>query len=365
MQVKREVLLGALDSVQAGLAQREIIEQSTCFVFQDGTISTFNDNIVCRVPSPLGKEVTGAVKAPKLLEQLSKWQDDEDIDVSHRNGELVISARRKRMGVGMEHEITLPLDQIEVPRKFKPLHADFLEAISFVQECTGTDEARFALTCVHVCPEWVEACDGFQLTRFKLRTGIKPTLLRREATRHATALGMSEFAETPSWFHFRNANGLVLSCRRYTDVSDYPDLGELLEVKGSPVALPKGLAKAADNAEVFSRDNVDNNYVTVSLKPGKVKIEGRGVNCWYHQVMTIKSYDGPPICFQASPKLLRQLMQKFNDCIISEDRLAVKSNRFAYVASLDRVSKVKEGKPIKPNRAGKKVDRKTKSDEEE
>src|SRR5687768_12406403 len=53
MRVDRENLLRALESVTAGLAHREIIEQSGSFVFKDGNVITFNDEIACTATSPL------------------------------------------------------------------------------------------------------------------------------------------------------------------------------------------------------------------------------------------------------------------------------------------------------------------------
>jgi hypothetical protein len=65
-QVNREVLLQQLESVQAGLSSREIIEQSSCFVFKDGNVVTFNDEVSCSRPCELGS-FTGAVQAAPLL----------------------------------------------------------------------------------------------------------------------------------------------------------------------------------------------------------------------------------------------------------------------------------------------------------
>ena len=43
LRVNRQLLLDALMSVTPGLTQKELIEQSSCVVFRNGQVYTFND----------------------------------------------------------------------------------------------------------------------------------------------------------------------------------------------------------------------------------------------------------------------------------------------------------------------------------
>ena len=145
--------------------------------------------------------------------------------------------------------------------------------------------------------------------------------------------------ETNAWLHFRNPAGLVLSCRRSTrnelDPGSILDVSALLEFKGTPTILPKGLADAADKAEVFSSDNSDGNVVRVQLRPGKLKITGRGGCGWYQELKDVR-YDGEPVDFLIDPKLLVTITNQHNDCEITEDRLKVDGKRFVYVTCLGK-----------------------------
>jgi hypothetical protein len=74
-RINREEFLRNLESVEPGLSPREILEQSSCFIFQKGWIKTFNDEVACKIKSPLKLE--GAVQAAPLLAILSAivyWQ---------------------------------------------------------------------------------------------------------------------------------------------------------------------------------------------------------------------------------------------------------------------------------------------------
>lgn len=349
MKIKREEFLRKLEMVAPGLLPREIgVEQATCFVFQNKEVMTYNDEISCRSESGLDKSFNGAVQAKPLRAILHKLQED-DLEVELKNGEMVFTGKGKSTGIRCEKDITLPINIVEKPETWKRLHDDFGDAVDIVQQCVGKDESMFAFTCLHLHPKWIEGSDNFQLTRYRLKTGVsESTLVRKEAIKHIVNIGMVEFSETKAWIHFRNAAGLVMSCRRYME--EYRDLTALLDVQGEPASLPKGLAEAADKAEVFSAENIDENQVLVELKPGKVRIKGQGISGWYKEEKKI-AYDGQPMSFMISPKLLSQLTTKHNECVLGKGRLMVDGGKYIYVTVLRKTPEAKkaekEGKEFK------------------
>jgi len=72
--VKRIELLGCLELLTPGLAKKELIEQSACFVFRDGLAQTFNDEVACSMKADYGIE--GAVPAEPLLNLLRQLPDE-------------------------------------------------------------------------------------------------------------------------------------------------------------------------------------------------------------------------------------------------------------------------------------------------
>jgi hypothetical protein len=334
MKVNRESLLRTLEAVAPGLAKREAIEQSTCFIFRDGRVVTFNDDVACSHTLDIGAE--GAVTAQKLLDILGKLPEDE-IDITQGDGELIIKGKGRKAGVRMDAEVTLPMEGLEPPTEWRELPEEFCDAVGIVQQCASTDTGgAFNLTCVHVHPKYLEACDNFQMTRYPLETGIrKPTLVKREAIRHVAGLGMTELAETKTWVHFRNPAGLVLACRRYLD--KYEDMEPVLELTdGRPATLPGGLAEAVDRAELFSADNTENNLVTVELRRDKLRLRGEGNLGWFIEQRSIK-YDGEPFAFKIGPKLLVELTKRHNEMELGSKptpKLRIDTGKFQYVACL-------------------------------
>lgn len=330
MRVNRQQLLQRLELVQAGLATREAVEQSSCFVFKGGHIYTFNDETACRQDCEIGFE--GALPAAPLVAILGKLNEEElEVNLLPSN-EVEFKGKSRGMKLRHEANIILPLEQVEEPEVWQGLPEDFGDAIEIVQQCAGTDASAFVLTCIHLHPEHVEACDNFQLTRYPIQTGVeKATLVKREALRHVVGLGMSEISETKKWLHFRNPAGLVMSCRRYME--DYPNMEQFFEVTGTPATLPGGLAEAAEKAEVFSGENKDNNQVLVEVRRDALRVTGMGSLGSYWETKKIV-YAGPSMAFTIAPKLLAEITKNHNECEIAPGRLIVNGGRFKYVTLL-------------------------------
>lgn len=343
IRINRESFLKTLESVQPGLSAREILEQSTCFIFMDEQVQALNDEVVVRAPLALDG-LKGAVRAVKLLEILKKLPEEE-LDVGVEDGQLVLVGKRRKTGIRMETEIHHPLvGALDEPEHWTPLHKDFAEAVGVVGLCAATtNQDKFARVCLHVTPEWMEAHDGIQACRWYLKTDFageqRPsgewagTLLRQASIKHIVSLNMTEFAESPHWVHFRNPEGVVLSCRRY--VEDYPEdsQGEFKKTDGETLVLPKGLVEAADHAAVFSRDSPDANMIKVELKPGVVRLLGESIS-GYHRESKKLAYEGAPATFMIAPDLLADIVKRHNEVKITSNRLRVVGGAYHYMACL-------------------------------
>ena len=327
MRVNREKLLGILEQVSPGLAPKEMIEQSSCVVFHRGRVCTFNDEISCSVASPI-PELTGAVAAKPLLDLLSRMDEDE-VDIVQEDKGLLVKGRGKRAKVNMEAEVLLPIDTVEAPEQWFPLPKEFCEAVGIVYSCAAAESSNFSLTCVHIAPTFIEACDRFQLSRYPIESPVDGSVLARAVSLAKIApLAMTEMALTPAWVHFRNAVGLTFSCRRFLD--KYMDLSQFIDRSGAArVALPGSLEEIVNKAEIFSGENKVSNHMLVELRPGKLSIRGEGPQGWYEERRDV-AYDGPGVAFLINPKMLLSISKKSNDCCIRPGRLSVDSGKFFY-----------------------------------
>lgn len=331
MLVNREKFLSVLESTSPGLAARELIEQSGCFAFRAGKVATFNDEVACFAASPLGTELEGAVAAKPLLDLLSKLPEDE-LDVQKAEGKLLIKGKGRRAEIVMEAEVKLPVEAVEEPSDWIKLEPDFLEGLGIAHAVAATGkDANFVLTCVHIRPDCLEACDNFQAVRYPVKTGTKEScLIRWSSARHVPPLGMTEVSFGKSWIHFRNAAGLMLSCRRWQE--QYENLDPIFDCDGDKITLPGGLAEAVDKAKIFSSDNSESDQIFVRIKDGRLLIRGEGASGRYEEQRKVE-FKGD-CSFLIAPRLLVEISQRATDCLLGPGRLKISAGKFTYVSCL-------------------------------
>lgn len=304
---------------------------------------TFNDEVACR--KKIGINVTGAVQASTLLDILGRLEDKELMVRENEKGELEFKGAMKGFGVTKDAEIFLPIDRVEIPKKWKPLPKEFLEGIGQVQHCVSTDESRFLLTCIHIHPEYIEACDNHQVMRFRVDTGMEESLLvRGTSIAPVVQLGMEEVSLTKAWIHFRNSRGLVFSARRHTE--EYPSLEDVMKVKGKAITLPKGLKDASDRASVFATDKSGEPSVVVNLSNGVIRVKGVGLTGWYREVKEVV-YEGPSMEFIISPELLKLVCEKYQSAIIGDGKLKATGGNWDYVTVLGSTEEDEDEAPKK------------------
>lgn len=336
MRINREEFLKQLESVVPGLSAREVIEQSSCFIFQNQKIFTYNDEIACVQKSLL--DIEGAVQAMPLISILRKLSEKE-IDASILHNELLIKGKRKRAGIRMDNKILLPVNSVEKPKGWKKLPKNFVDAVALVQPCAGDNEAQFNMTCIHLCPHWIEACDNYQAIRYKMEIDLKKsTLIRKDSIKHIIETDMIDFSQTRRWIHFRNLSGLTLSLRHWRE--DFPDLKSILKMKGEPLDLPKGLKETIEKADVFSSEDPAGNNVIISLQPGGLEVIGKGASGWFAERKKSK-YKGSIQHFTIATQTFLELVQRYNECKVSKNRLKVKGGKFIYITVLGKTKNKK------------------------
>lgn len=344
--INKDSFLSILQSVQSGLSQREKeIEQSSCLAFVDGFVLTYNDEISCRAKSNLPKSFRGAVQAKPLIEILKRIPDKE-IELDTTESRLILKGIKKKTEIRMEQEVVLSLDMVEAPEEWKPLPEGFDGVLEIVPSCALKDknDTRFDLSCIHFHPKYIEASDHIQIARYRIKMDIsKEFLVKKESLKAIENLGMTEYAETDSWFHFRNDSELIISVRRYME--EFPNLDDIIDVSGSPVVLPANLSEAAKTAAIFSNENSDDDKILLEMKNDKVRITGQGLSGKYTEWMPLK-YNGEFLSFLISPKILSAISQKYRDCEICKKEignnlirsLKVHTDHFDYLSCLSAAS---------------------------
>lgn len=336
MEILREHVKYALDCVSGGLAMgpKETREGASYFVFKEGRVFAFNDEVYCSMPLDLGFE--GAVKGEQLLNIVGKMQGDH-ITVKYEGVEAKIMSNRRRAGFQIDATKMEALESIEPVTNW--VECDVM-APAAIGDCCGCavdkKDDKFYKTCLHLTPEYIEATDGLQFMRVWMTPPVEKSLLVKAYTvRKVEGLDVSEWGSNQDWLGFKTADGLEYYARIYGD--DYPELDMLATPQeGDAFIPPQGFIESVETAKIFSKE-LDNPLVKVILRTdGKMMIEGKGVTGWFQEVLEA-AYDGPRLEFFANPKVLKQFAESYTDGKISETALSVYiENDFVYLSSIQR-----------------------------
>lgn len=327
MKINRKELLQKLEQVKSGLTNKEVIEQADSFVFHENRIYTYNDEISISVESPI--DVNCSVKAKELLSILSKMKGDE-IRITTSSSELIIKDGKARAGIKTESEISMPLDEVDIPEKWKKIPKNFMDGIKFCSISYSKDMSKPALTCLHINKEMMESCNGYSLTRFNLDSKLNKFLIPGDVCQHILKHNFDRIAVTKEWIHFKEKE-LIFSCRTFS--TKYPKLDEFIKGKGSKVTLPNELPDILDKASVFSAKEFEqDNLVELSLSGKKLVIRSEGDKGWFEEKTIIKG-KSDDYSFSINPNLLKQILKLEKCAVISDNKVLFKGKQFTHVIS--------------------------------
>ena len=331
MQLDRKELLNQLDQVRPGLHEGGKTPQADCFLFKDGFVHTYNDEVLIRHPSLI--DVTGAVKGEPLYQLLSKLNSDSLI-FNETDGAFQFTTKKSHASLNADAEIQSPAFQIELPEKWKKLPEGFIEGVKFCIFSASRDMSRPALTCIHVEEDAIESCDNFRLTRYMLKGSVEKSLLFPAASAVLLSkYAVTSYGLTEGWTHFK-AGDFTLSCRSFSE--KYPDLDPLLKVDGVKVTLPKDLLGTLNRAGIFTSTEFRQDCILqVSFTPGKLTVKSQNANGWYREQVAMK-YSGEPLSFNVNPEFLKEMLPLLDHVMIGAKSLLMEGENFVHLVTLMR-----------------------------
>jgi hypothetical protein len=332
MRLKRKELLQRLLMVQPGIAKRENsgIVQGSCVILKRGRFYSFNQEVSCSLQSGLPAEWEGAIYAAKLEEILDKLPDEEiDVDMDAKAFTLKGKSARK-VRLPFEEEQDNAYDLVERPKDWILLEPDWFEAVSLAVECTNK-RGPLLNACIHISPSALEASDNVRAIRYRIKTFITQNVLVRGETVDAVSpFGMNKGCETQNWLHFRNPMGLRISVRKW-ESTEYPDLAEIMKVRGQKIVFKPGIVDVARRAGMFAAET---GAIQLKIDKETMLVVGSSVEGEYEERSSVK-WNGEAINVWVAPKMLMELVKTTNTCEVTPTTLRVKGERFTYVVGLE------------------------------
>ncbi len=335
MKIDRTELTKALEIVKPGLANTELIEQSTSFAFLEDRVVTYNNSISISHPVK-GLKLTGAIHSKELYEFLRRTKKDE-VEIKATDREVQLKCGNSRAGLTLQQEVVLPLDEISEEKDWETLPEEIVDGISFVKDSSSRDTQRPILNCIHLTETMAEASDGFQIIRlyaegFPFADCLLPAGNAREALR----INPSLVARTDGWLHFKNADGTQISCRTLED--EYPNTDGHFQVDGEGITFPKTMNEILDRVRVFTATSTNEfeEVMEVELKDNRLTVKARNEYGWFKEPAKIK-YAGKPVSFWVAPVLLKNILSKSDQCTLGERKIKFEGEGWEYVAVLKAV----------------------------
>ena len=314
----REEFTKALVSVKAGLADKDIVEHSSSFVFANNHVITYNDQISMRYP--LNIDIEGSVPAVPLLAFLQRVTKEE-VTLEQKENELVIKCSRAKAGIPMVADIPAHLVGFKVPRKgWKKLPSTFSKAIGLCAFSASKDMTKPVLTNLHIGKDVIESSDNYRISQATVDFNFGGDVLIPATVARYISEFDHEACQHGSWVHFRNKDKAVMSCRMFA--GEFPALDNFLEVKGKKITFPKKLKEILDRAGVFSKADFDNDRaVVISVKKERMKIRAESPEGWFEE--TVKASNMKDLSFSVHPDFLGEVLSIQKAKIILTDNAIV------------------------------------------
>jgi DNA polymerase III sliding clamp (beta) subunit (PCNA family) len=334
MKIKRDELIEILDVVRPGLSKKDIIEQTDSFAFMDGCIVTYNDEISVRHPIE-GLDIKGVVKAHEFYNILKKINKDE-VDLTIKGSEIIVSAGRAKAGINLQTDIKLPLEELGEGDEWHDIDGkELLNALEFVMFSCSRDMSKPVLTCVHVREDGiVESSDNFRITQYAMEQEmpVPNFLIPHNSVKALMQYDVEQIQHGQGWVHFKCEGGSIFSCRIFED--KFPAIDNYLDVEGIKVRLPKKLQEILDKASVFSkRDHFLDEFVIITMKNNRFIVRAEASVGWFEESANMK-YNKEPFSFSVNPTFLSSIYSRLTKCIVGTNCMKFSGDRWNHVVVL-------------------------------
>jgi hypothetical protein len=330
MKVDRKEFIICLASVSSGLSPREVLEQSNAFIFSDGDVITFNDEIMARSPCKVGFDA--AVASSDFLKMLAKFPDKE-IDIDRRKGDVVIKGTRRTAGVTCDTNLLLPFASVPAPDGWKKLRPRTWGHMLQASRTCGQDRTQYLTTCVHVAPQRIEGCDNYRLFRADGPTGFQQEILvPADAITAIEGAPIEKASIGKGWIYF--GSGETVFSVRCSHEKYHDDIDTMLKVSGGELLeLPDNLRDIVSRAEVMNEAGFDSR-ISVSIAGGILEVSSRKEGGWYKERRKVK-YRGKDLAFDVNPKFLVDILGRTREVTVGDSRMRIDADNTVFVVSLD------------------------------
>jgi len=340
MKFFRQDLLRILESCIAGLNPKESLEQSSCFAFDDGSVTTYNGEILCRasVVNDEGAKFLchGAVPAKPLLDTLRK-SPDEVVSIEAHDDHISIKGTGRKQKIVMASDIMLSTHEVEEPSEFVDLPPVFSEALALVSTFAGKDLENYELNCVAIGPKGLQSTNRFTAIRYVVGSGRSEgmVLIRAASIKPLTGLGLAKASYGKEFVWFETYSGTKVAVRLI--IADYPNLSAIFtEEAKAKVDLPASAADMIGRSVPFVAENANGKIIEIHLGNKNLIVTAKNGMGEFYEEKEI-TYDGESVAFRVNPESFNHLFRSGASIEVTNTSLRTKGDGYCLVISAEEL----------------------------
>lgn len=253
------------------------IQGADAFIFHNGKIFSYNDNIAVSVPTNL-EEIEGAIKAEEFFKTISKFPSDEIKFSETENGTWLLKCGKAKAEMNLlDFDFESRVNSILPDKKnWVDLKEDFIQGIGTCKMSINKTQ----VAGIFFSGKDVVSTDGNQMNHYIMEDSELPTFWVSDSSanelmklKKLVALQLQG-----SWVHFKAEDGTIFSVKTLqAEKFPFEKIKNIIDTSDPEKAIlhakfPKDLFAAIDRAVSFSIDISEHNAVRLTLSKEKIEV---------------------------------------------------------------------------------------------
>jgi DNA polymerase III sliding clamp (beta) subunit (PCNA family) len=336
LEIKKEEILKALNTVKPGLSGTTLLAQMESIMFTGTDIITYNDQIC--VLYPFETDFEAAINHKDLLKVVNKIST-ETFKMELNENEVRVKAKGTKAGfnVVLENEISekltgllAQLPDAENGKEWKDLPAEFMKGALLCLPAASTNQSQGVLTCLYTNGKDLICSDNQRVSWFEMNTDLGAAFfIKATVLKEISQFDFKKFVVSDSWVNFITDNDVIFSVRliRGKAIDYYKKVFDGFS-GGTNIDLPEGLREVIEGASVMAPE--DDHTVWLSFKDGKVSAGTQSNRGWIEKDLEIK-YDSEATEFTVDASSLLQILGMPLKAVVGDKKSYFESGNFKHV----------------------------------
>lgn len=214
----------------------------------------------------------------------------------------------------------------------KEIDDGFWDAVKFCLPSVTKADESIVLSCVHFDRNVIETCDNIRASRVNYTHGLNPFLIpaqyMKDMLKYHKECLFDTVGQTDGVITFINEDGLIFSCRVFSD-EHYLDIDPFIQIKnGHKAQLPCGIKDSLETAEIMMDED---NTVEVRLNSDECVIKSKSDKGWVREILDIE-YDDEELNFVTSPYFIENMDKFDNKCTITDKTILFETEDSVFVS---------------------------------